>query len=59
MLFEPFARFHIFSYFRVTEWPPIGETAAHSAYDMFSWYKYLNVILVISHPLVCGVGISF
>ena len=22
-------------------WPPIGKIAAHSAYDMFSWYKYL------------------
>ena len=26
--------------------------AAHSAYDMFSWYKYLSVILVFSHPSV-------
>ena len=33
--------------------------AAHSAYDMFSWYKYLSVILVFSHPSVYGVGISF
>ena len=23
----------------VTEWPPIGKIAAHSAYDMFSWYN--------------------
>ena len=23
--------------------------AAHSAYDMFSWYKYLIVSLVVSH----------
>ena len=30
----------------VTEWPPIGKIAAHSAYDMFSWYKYLIVYLV-------------
>ena len=27
------------------EWPP-----THSAYDMFSWYKYLSVFLVFSHP---------
>ena len=27
--------FHIFSYVKVTEWPPIGKIAAHSAYDMF------------------------
>ena len=33
----------------VTEWPPIGKIAAHSAYDMFSWYKYLIVNLVFSH----------
>ena len=25
------------------------EMAAHSAYDMFSWYKYLIVNLVFSH----------
>ena len=36
MLFEPYVRFHIFSYDRVTEWPSIGKKAAHSAYDMFS-----------------------
>ena len=33
----------------VTEWPPIGKIAAHSAYEMFSWYKYLIVSLVFSH----------
>ena len=30
---------------KVTEWPPIGKIAAHSAYEMFSWYKYLIVSL--------------
>ena len=35
---------------KVTEWPPIGKIAAHSAYEMFSWYKYLIVSLVCSHP---------
>ena len=30
---------------KVTHWPPIGKIAAHSAYDMFSWYKYLIVNL--------------
>ena len=34
---------------KVTEWPPIGKITAHSAYDMFSWYKYLIVSLVFSH----------
>ena len=27
----------------------IGKIAAHSAYDMFSWYWYLIVNLVFSH----------
>ena len=27
----------------------IRKIAAHSAYDMFSWYKYLIVSLVFSH----------
>ena len=35
--------------FYVTEWPPIGKIAAHSAYETFSWYKYLIVSLVFSH----------
>ena len=30
----------------LTEWPPIGKIAAHSAYDMFSWYKYMVVNFV-------------
>ena len=34
---------------KVTEWPPIGKIAAHSAYEVFSWYKYLIVSLVFSH----------
>ena len=33
----------------MTEWQPIGKIAAHSAYDVFSWYKYLIVNLVFSH----------
>ena len=32
---------------KVTEWPPIGKIAAHSAYEMFS--MYLIVSLVFSH----------
>ena len=35
---------------KLTEWPPIGKIAAHLAYEMFSWYKYLIVSLVFSHP---------
>ena len=41
--------FIFFSYVYVTERPPIGKIAAHSAYDMFSWYKYLIVNSVFSH----------
>ena len=41
--------FHIFSQVKVTECPPIGKIAAHSTYEMFSWYQYLIVGLVFSH----------
>ena len=41
---------------KVTEWPPIGKIAAHSAYEMFIWYKYLIVSLVFPSS-VFGVGI--
>ena len=49
MLLAPYVCFHIFSYVKVTEWPPIGKIAAHSAYEMFLWYKYLIVSLVFPH----------
>ena len=49
MLLAPYVCFHIFSYVKVTEWPPIGKIAAHSAYDMFHGIKYLIVSLVFSH----------
>ena len=35
VLLAPYVCFHIFSSVKVTEWPPIGKIAAHSAYDMF------------------------
>ena len=35
VLLAPYVCFHIFSWVKVTEWPPIGKIAAHSAYDMF------------------------
>ena len=35
---------------KVTEWPPIGKIAAHSAYDMFNGIKYLIVTLVFFPP---------
>ena len=34
-LLAPYVCFHSFSSVKVTEWPPIGKIAAHSAYDMF------------------------
>ena len=49
MLLAPYVCLHIFSKVKVTEWPPIGKIAAHSAYEMFSWYKYLIVSLFFSH----------
>ena len=49
MLFAPYVCLHIFSSVKVIEWPPIGKIAAHSAYGMFSWYKYLIVSLGFSH----------
>ena len=49
MLLAPYVCLHIFSEVKVTEWPPIGKRAAHSAFEMFSWYKYLIVSLVFSH----------
>ena len=45
VLLVPYVYFHIFGLVKVTEWPPIGKIAAHSAYDMFSWYKYLDPIV--------------
>ena len=43
VLLVPYVSFHIFSKVLVTEWPPIGKTAAHSAFNMFSWCEYLIV----------------
>ena len=43
---------------KVTEWPPIGKIAAHSAYDVFHGIKYMIVILVFPTS-VFGVGIFF
>ena len=56
LLLTTYVCYHIL--IKVTEWPPIGKIAAHSAYDMFSWYKYLIVNLVFPTS-VFGVGIFF
>ena len=37
--------FSYFSSVQVAAWP-----AAHSAYYMFSWYRYLSVVLIIPNP---------
>ena len=44
--------FSNFSYVLVTEWPSIWQIAAHSAYDMFSWHKYLIVNLFFPSRLL-------
>ena len=36
VLLAPYVCFHIFYKVKVTEWPPIGKIAAHSAYDMLN-----------------------
>ena len=41
VLLAPYVCYHIFCF--------VWKIAAHSAYDMFSWYKYLIVGLVFSH----------
>ena len=46
VLLAPCVCYHIFSKVKVTDWPTIGKIAAHSAYEMFSWYRYLIVSLV-------------
>ena len=46
--FVPYVSFHIFSKVKVTEWPPIAKIAAHLAYEMFLWTKYLIVSSVFS-----------
>ena len=48
MLLAPYVCFHIFSIVKVTEWPPIGKIAAHSADDMFHGVECLIVGLVFS-----------
>ena len=50
MLLAPYVCLHVFSKVKVTEWPPIGKIAAHSAYEMFSWYKCLVVSLFFFPP---------
>ena len=35
VLLAPCVCFHIFGWVKVTEWPPVGKIAAHSACDMF------------------------
>ena len=46
VLLAPYVCFHSFSSVKVTEWPPIGQIAAHSAYDMFHGVECLIVGLV-------------
>ena len=58
MLLAPNVCFHSFSLVKVTEWPPIGKIAAHSAYDIF--HGISTCMLVWFFPTsVYGVGIFF
>ena len=42
---------YVFIFFvKVNDWPPIGKIAAHSTYEMFSWYRYLIVSLFVFFP---------
>ena len=50
VLLAPYVCYHILSQVKVTEWPPNWKIAAHSAYDMFSWYKYPIGNLVFFPP---------
>ena len=43
VLLAPYVCYHILV--KVNEWPPNGTIAAHSAYEMFSWYKYMYLIV--------------
>ena len=49
VLFAPYICFRILV--KLTEWQPIDKIAAHSANDVFSWFKYLIVYLVFFQPL--------
>ena len=46
VLLAPYVCFQICSSVLITEWQIIEKIAAPSAYDMFSWNKYLIVDLV-------------
>ena len=61
MLFAAYVCSHIFSYVWVTEWPPIGKIAAHSAYDMFqcivpncSFWFFPTLVLEWESLFDCG-----
>ena len=54
-----YVRFHSFSLSYGSGVAAYWAIAAHSAYDMFSQYKYLTVNLVFSCLGFVGVGISF
>ena len=62
VLFAPdvHVRFHIFILVRLTERPPIGNSAARSAYDLLV-YDLVSTLFSIKSfaTTVFGVGISF
>ena len=42
----------------LTECPPIGKIAAHSAYDVLSWYKYLIHTLHANYRYLTNAGVK-
>ena len=59
VLLAPYVCFRDFGFVWVTEWPPIGKIAAHSADDIFSWNKYLGFFFFFFFFFFvhCGKGI--
>ena len=55
VLFEPYVRFHILVKFGYLSGRLLRNSCSLGLRYVF-WYKYLNVILVFSHPSVCGMS---
>ena len=58
MPLTPFVCFRSFGWVWVTEWPPIGKIAAHSAYYVFSLFfiGFLRGNLFLVFNFFCAVG---
>ena len=56
VLLAPYVCFHSFSKVKITEWPPIGKIAAHSAYHMFHGIQYSQRDVYILHAYERGIS---